>query len=42
MKKILIISTSLRSHSNSHALAEQFARGAMESGNQVELITLHD
>ena len=41
MKKILVISTSLRGVSNSHALAEEFARGAKESGNEVELITLH-
>lgn len=41
MKKVLIISTSLRGLSNSHALAEAFARGARESGNDVELITLH-
>lgn len=42
MKKVLIISTSLRSRSNSHALAEAFARGAKESGNDVELLTLHN
>lgn len=41
MKKVLVISTSLRGVSNSHALAEEFARGAKESGNEVELITLH-
>lgn len=41
MKKILIISTSLRGRSNSHALAEAFAAGAGEAGNDVELITLH-
>lgn len=41
MKKVLIISTSLRGLSNSHTLAEAFARGAKESGNDVELITLH-
>ena len=41
MKKVLVISTSLRGVSNSHALAEAFARGARESGNEVELITLH-
>ena len=42
MKKVLVISTSLRNHSNSHAMAEAFARGAMESGNEVELISLQD
>jgi len=42
MKKILIISTSPRANSNSHALAEAFARGARESGNDVEIICLRD
>lgn len=42
MKKVLVISTSLRGHSNSHRLAEEFARGAKVNGNNVELITLHD
>lgn len=42
MKKVLIISTSFRHKSNSHALAEEFARGAREAGNDVELITLQD
>lgn len=41
MKKILIISSSLRAVSNSHLLAEAFARGAREAGNDVELVTLH-
>ena len=41
MKKVLVISTSLRGVSNSHALAEAFARGAREGGNEVELLTLH-
>ncbi|MDE6460803.1 MAG: flavodoxin family protein [Paramuribaculum sp.] len=36
-----MISTSLRGNSNSHRLAEEFARGATESGNEVELLTLH-
>ena len=31
-KKVLIISTSLRRHSNSHALAEEFAKGAKDVG----------
>ncbi len=42
MKKVLVISTSPRVRSNSHALAEEFARGAKDSGNEVELITLRD
>ena len=41
MKKVLIISTSLRRESNSHAMAESFARGARETGCDVELLTLH-
>lgn len=40
MKKVVVISTSLRPGSNSHALAEQFAKGAEAAGHQVELITL--
>lgn len=39
-KKVLILSTSLRSGSNSHALAEGFAKGAQESGHTVERISL--
>lgn len=39
-KKVLVISTSLRRNSNSHALAEEFAKGAKEAGHQVELINL--
>lgn len=42
MKKVLIISTSPRPRSNSHSLAEEFARGAKDAGNEVELITLRD
>ena len=40
MKKVVVISTSLRPGSNSHALAEQFARGAEATGHQVEFISL--
>ena len=40
MKKVVIISTSLRPGSNSHVMAEQFAEGAKASGHQVELISL--
>ena len=39
-KRILIITTSLRSNSNSDALAHAFAKGAAESGNTVEQISL--
>ena len=40
MKKVIVISTSLRPGSNSHALAEQFAKGAEAAGHQVELVSL--
>ncbi len=39
-KKVLVISTSLRSGSNSGLLAERFAQGARDGGNQVEIISL--
>lgn len=41
-KKILVISTSLRAHSNSKALAEAFAEGAAFAGHEVELVSLRD
>ena len=40
MSKVVVISTSLRAGSNSHALAEQFAAGAKVAGHEVELISL--
>ena len=40
MKKVVVISTSLRHGSNSQVLAEQFAKGAEAAGHQVELISL--
>ena len=40
MKKILIISSSLRPRSSSDALAATFARGAVEAGNLVEAVSL--
>ena len=40
MKKLTIISTSLRPGSNSQMLAEQFAEGAKAAGNQVKFISL--
>ena len=42
MKKVVVISTSLRAGSNSHAMAEQFARGAEAAGHQVEFISLRE
>ena len=41
-KSVLIISTSPRKGGNSDALAEEFARGAREVGNQVEKIELYN
>ena len=40
MKNVVVISTSLRPGSNSHAMAEQFAAGAKAAGHSVELISL--
>ena len=40
MKKIVVISTSIRANSNSEVLAESFAKGAESAGHQVEFISL--
>ena len=40
MKKVIVISTSLRAGSNSDMLAEKFMEGAKASGNEVEKISL--
>jgi len=40
MKKIIVISTSLRPGSNSDMLADQFVEGARAAGNDVEKISL--
>lgn len=42
MKKVLVISSSLRLRSNSEALADAFARGAADAGHEVEQITLRE
>lgn len=42
MKKVLVISSSFRRGSNSEALAVEFARGASDAGNKVELRFLRD
>ena len=42
MKKVLIVSTSPRAHSNSEALAEAIAEGAREAGHEVEIVSLRD
>ena len=39
MKKVLIISTSIRSGSNSEYLAHEFEKGAKEAGNDVTFIS---
>ena len=41
-KKVLIISTSPRAGSNSELLACEFGRGAKNSGNEVEIVSLKD
>ena len=41
-KKVVIHSTSPRRNSNSEALAEAFAKGAAESGNEVEMIRMRE
>lgn len=42
MKRILIISASLRKNSNSELLAKEFARGAADTGHTVECVSLVD
>ena len=42
MKKVIVISTSLRPGSNSDMLADQFIEGARIAGNEVEKIALAD
>lgn len=40
MKKVIVISTSLRTNSNSDKLADKFMEGALEAGHEVEKISL--
>ena len=40
MKKVLVISTSLRPVSNSDLLADAFAEGCAEAGHEVEKVSL--
>ena len=42
MKKVLILAGSPRKNGNSAALCQEFARGARETGNEVEIIYLRD
>ena len=39
-KKVVVLSTSLRSRSNSELLAKSFVEGAKDAGNEVEYISL--
>lgn len=41
-KKVLVIGASPRKNGNSYRLAEEFARGARDAGNETELIPLYD
>ena len=41
-KRVLVISTSPRANSNSHALALAFAEGALEAKHDVEMVSLRD
>lgn len=41
-KKVLIVSASFRKNSNSEMLAKAFEKGALESGKEVEMISLRD
>lgn len=40
MKNVLVISTSLRTNSNSEALADAYLRGAADAGHHTEKVTL--
>lgn len=40
MKNVLVISTSLRTNSNSEALADAYLRGAVDAGHHTEKVTL--
>ena len=41
MKKVIVISTSLRVGSNSDMLADQFVEGARKAGHEVEIGRAH-
>ena len=40
MKNVLIISSSMRADSNSHALCEKVAEGVRAAGNKAEIVRL--
>ena len=39
-KKVVVLSTSLRTNSNSELLAKSFVEGAKDTGNDVEFMNL--
>lgn len=41
-KKVVVVSSSFRKNGNSETLANEFIRGAKETGNEVETIYLRD
>jgi len=41
-KNVLVISSTLRKNGNSELLAKEFLKGAQDSGNTVEFVTLQD
>ncbi len=41
-KKVVIVSSSYRTNGNSAKLAKEFYKGAVDAGNEVEFISLHD
>ena len=40
VKKVLVVSTSLRGNSNSEILAKECERGAKDAGHEVEFVSL--
>ena len=40
MKKVLVISTSIRNNSNSEILAKELAKGAADAGHEVQFVSL--
>lgn len=42
VKKVLVVSTSLRGNSNSEILAKECERGAKDAGHEVEFVSLRD
>lgn len=42
MKKVILISASPRKSGNSDLLCDEFSKGALEAGHQVEKVNIHD